>query len=160
MIKQMLVHNEYLQGAVLERVPTPPEHEAPGGVGSAGALRRCYFSDLMSFSCSLQTCLAPSRAASYGTGTSPRPPLSAAPEGERKFIRAPGLLAPRGAGTRTEILGNPIRLTRGAPPTLGKEGKLKSIICPGIRKQHLCASWLGGSKGQQGKHGMGLLPLQ
>lgn len=70
------------------------------------------------------------------------------------------LLAPRGAGVRTEILGNPTGLTRGAPPTLGTEGKLKSRICPGIRKQHLCASWLGGSEVQQGKHDMGLLALQ
>lgn len=114
----------------------------------------------MSFSCSLKTCLAPSRAASYGTGTLLRPPLSAAPEGERKFVRAPGLLAPAGAGMRTEILGNPIGLTRGAPPTLGREGKLKSIICPGIRKQSLCASWLGGSEVQQGKHDTGLFALQ
>lgn len=34
----------------------------------------------------------------------------------------------------------------------GREGRLKSIICTGIKKQRVCASWLGGSKVQQGKH--------
>lgn len=38
MIKQMLVHNEFLQGAVLEHVPAQPEHEAPGGAGGTGGV--------------------------------------------------------------------------------------------------------------------------
>lgn len=142
---------------MLEQVPAQPEQRSGKCWGAPevsllGLNTRCHCWDLMSFSCSLQTCLAACRAASYGTGTLLLPPLSAAPEGERKFIRAPGLLSPRGAGMRTGILGNPVGLTRGVPPTLGREGKLQSMICPGIRKQHLWANWLGDSEVQQGKH--------
>ena len=95
---------------------------------------------------------APFRDASYVTGAPLRPPLSASLEGERKFVREPGLLALRGAGLRTASLGNTTEPTRGAPPTLGRDGRLKSMICTGIKKQRLCASWLGGSEVQQGKH--------
>lgn len=61
----------------------------------------------------------------------------------------------RGAGLRAASLGNTTELTRGAAPTLGREGRLKSIICEGIKKQRLCASWTGGSEVQQQKYGGG-----
>lgn len=77
-----------------------------------------------------------------------RPPLSALLEGERRSVRAPGWLAeksPPQKCSRADTWGCP-RTWQG-----GREGRLTSVNCTGIKKQRPCASWLGGSEVQREK---------
>lgn len=74
-IKQTLVHNEYLVTSCDGARPQPaglqgavPHRASREGAESTVTLRRCYFSDLISFGCSLQTCRLPSEVPAMELG--------------------------------------------------------------------------------------------